>query len=227
MSPDAPLSQRHPWGQLNRDTDRKTGERGETLMGLLVGLSVGLLVLAAGSAQIAHQIKGHRQALQDSHLHQDLRSAMDWMARDLRRAQYSASSWETRSPSVCTDPFCDGMEDFSIENDWIDFSFDQNHNGLQDNNECVGFRLSGQVLQGRRSCANSGQWQAITDTSSIEITALSWQLHCEARNGWLHRSVDMRLMARWPKDDSRQISLVQTVQLRNDLPAHLQPLFCP
>eukprot|EP01030_Chromulinospumella_sphaerica_P007117 gene7117-6960_t len=65
-------------------------ERGETLTGLLVGLSVGLVVLAAGSALLANHLRGHRMALQDSHLHHDLRSAMDWMSRELRKAQYSA-----------------------------------------------------------------------------------------------------------------------------------------
>lgn len=230
MNPFARQADRHEWRQRDLAKGRKKikgKEGGETLMGLLVGLSLGLLVLAAGSAQIAHQLKGHRLALQDSHLHQDLRSAMDWMARDLRKAQYSASSWETRSPGVCTDPFCDGWEDFSIENDWIDFSFDRDHDGEQDDNECMGFRLSERVLHARRTCSGTGQWQAITDKGSIEIMALSWQTHCEARNGWLHRSVDMRLLARWPNDDSRQISLVQTVHLRNAMPGYLQPLLCP
>ena len=55
-------------------------------MGLLVGLSVGLLVLAAGSALMAQHLRGHRLLLQDSHLHQDLRSVTDWMTRELRQA---------------------------------------------------------------------------------------------------------------------------------------------
>ena len=33
------------------------GESGETLMGLLVGLSVGLVVLAAGSALLANHLR--------------------------------------------------------------------------------------------------------------------------------------------------------------------------
>lgn len=203
------------------------GQKGETLMGLLIGLSIGLLVLAAGSTQLAHQLQGHKLALQNSHLHQDLRSAMDWMSRELRKAQYSATSWQTRSPNACNDPFCDGLEDFSIEGGWIDFSYDRNHDGLQNNDECRGFRLSNGALQARRSCSSNGQWLAITDKASLEVTALSWQLHCEVRNGWLHRSVDMRLTGQWPNDATRPISLMQTVHLRNDLPAHLQPLLCP
>jgi type II secretory pathway component PulJ len=208
-------------------------ERGETLTGLLVGLSVGLVVLAAGSAMLAHHLRGHRMALQDSHLHHDLRSAMDWMARELRKAQYSAKAWETRSPSACDDAFCEGLEDFSIEKDWIDFSYDRNHNGSKDNDECMGFRVIDQRLMVKRSCVtngawkSTGDWQAVTDQASLEITALSWQLHCELRQGWLHRSVLMTLTAQWSGDASRQLSLSQTVHLRNDLPVHMQTMYCP
>jgi len=203
----------------------KVTQRGETLIGLLVGLSVGLVVLAAGSAMLANHLRGHRMALQDSHLHHDLRSAMDWMARELRKTQYTAQAWKTRAPSLCYDAFCQGWQDFSIKGDWIDFSYDRDHDGQKDDNECMGFRLSGTTLQARRSC--DGDWQAITDKANLEITALRWQLRCEIRSGWVHRSVLMALTAQWPRDALRQISLSQTVHLRNDLPASAHALFCP
>ncbi len=206
-------------------------ETGETLMGLLVGMAVGLVVLAAGSAMLANHLRGHRAALQDTHLHTDLRSAMDWMARELRKAQYTASAWKTRSPTTCDDPFCQDWQDFSIEGDWIDFSYDRNHNGQRDDDECMGFRLVDKALHARRTCSApgnlTGSWQAITDSANLNITALNWQLRCELRNGWLHRSVQMGLTAQWPGDASRQFSLSQTVHLRNDLPASQQALFCP
>lgn len=202
-------------------------QTGETLIGLLVGLSVGFVVLAAGSALLATQLRGHRSALQDSHLHADLRSAMDWMARELRKAQYSASAWNSRSPVACTDAFCDGQEDFRIDGDEIHFSHDRDHDGQLDPNECLGFRLSGTALLVKRSCSASGDWQAITDKANLAITTLRWQVHCEQHQGWLHRRVQMRLTAQWPGDASRQVSLSQTVHLRNDLPASQHALFCP
>ena len=202
-------------------------EKGETLTGLLVGMSVGLVVLAAGSAMLANHLRAHRTALQDSHLHTDLRSATDWMARELRKAQYNANAWQTRSPAACNDPFCQGHQDFGIDGDEINFSYDRNHNGQRDNDECMGFRLSDSALLARRTCSSSGSWQAITDRANLSITALSWQLSCEARNGWLHRSVQLNLTAQWPGNASRQVSLAQTIHLRNDLPASKQALFCP
>lgn len=208
-------------------TAMRRGQRGETLTGLLVGLSVGLVVLAAGSALLANHLRGHRMALQDSHLHHDLRSAMDWMARELRKAQYSAHAWETRSPSACNDAFCDGPEDFGIVGDQIEFSHDRNHDGLQDNNECTGFRLSERVIQIKRSCQSGGDWVAITDVASLRVNTLNWQLECEKGSGWIHRSVVLNLTAQWPDDAAGQITLTRRVHLRNDLPEAVQPRFCP
>lgn len=202
-------------------------EKGETLMGLMVGLSVGLLVLAAGSALLANHLRSHRMALQDSHLNHELRVAADWMVRELRKTQYTANAWATRSPTLCDDAFCDGFEDFSIEGDWIDFSHDRNHNGKQDNDECMGFRLSGTTLHAKRSCSASGDWQALTDSQTLKITDLVWQLKCELHQGWLRRSVQMTLKAQWPSDASRHITLSNTVHLRNDIPGSQQALFCP
>ena len=204
-----------------------TTQKGETLMGLMVGLSVGLLVLAGGSSLLTHQMRGHRMAWQDSHLNHELRVAADWMGRELRKAQYSAKAWETRSPNQCDDTFCDGFEDFSIEGDWIDFSHDRNHNGEQDNDECMGFRLSGNALQAKRSCSASGDWQSVTHSQTVHITGLAWQLQCKQHQGWLSRSVQMTLQAQWPSDVSRHITLTKTLHLRNNIPASQQALFCP
>ncbi len=204
-----------------------TRARGETLTGLLVGMAVGLVVLAAGMQMLAQQLRGHRHSLQASHLQHDLRAAMDWMGRELRQAQHVAGAWQTRSPSRCDDPFCDGPEDFSIEDHWIDFSRDRNLNGMQDNNECMGFRLSDKALMARRSCSGTGSWLPLTDRASLEVTALSWQLQCELRQGWLHRSVQLTLVGQWPGDPTRSVRLSQTVHLRNALPASAQALFCP
>jgi type II secretory pathway component PulJ len=204
-----------------------SAQKGETLMGLMVGLSVGLVVLAGGSALLAQHLHGHRMAWQDSHLNHELRVAADWMGRELRKAQYTGKAWETRSPTQCDDPFCDGFEDFSIEDDWIDFSHDRNHNGEQDNDECMGFRLSGSTLQAKRSCNANGDWQALTHKQTLHITALIWQLRCELHQGWLRRSVQMTLSAQWPTDPSRHITLSNTVHLRNDIPGSQAALFCP
>lgn len=201
-------------------------QRGETLMGLLVGLAVGLLVLAGGSVLLANQLRGHRMALQDSHLQHDLRSAMDWISRELGQAHYNAKAWQTRSTVRCADDFCSGSDDFRIDGSRIHFSLDRNHNGQKDNNECLGFRLVKGALQARTACKPE-VWTALTDAASLQFTQLDWQLHCTLAQGWLHRSVTLSMTAHWPSDTQRQIGLKRTVPLRNAVPAVQKVLFCP
>ena len=201
-------------------------QRGETLPGLLVGVTLGLLVLAAGAHMLAQLLRGHRLALQDSHLQQDLHFALDTMGQELQDAQYSAKAWNSRSPSGCSDAFCDGPEDFSLGSGRIDWSLDRNHNGVQDNDECTGLRLRSGALQVRTACSPE-VWTALTDTTSLTVTQLQAGLQCEHRSGWLHRQVLLQVQAQWPGDATRALALSRTVALRNPLPLAVQSRYCP
>lgn len=201
-------------------------ERGETLMGLLVGLAVGLVVLAGGSAMMATQLRAHRTALQENRLDHDLRSAMDWIARELSQAHYAANAWQTDATKSCDNPFCAGQDDFSISGNRIAFSLDRNHNGLQDNNECLGFRLVKGALQARTAC-NPEVWTALNDIASLQFTGLQWDIHCQPVQGWLQRRIDLSITAQWPGDASRQLNLKRAVYLRNAVPVRHMALYCP
>ncbi len=201
-------------------------QRGETLIGLLVGLALGLMVLAGGAHMIAQLLRGHRQALQDSHLQQDLHFTLDLMTSELQDAQYSGQAWATRSPTACADAFCDGSEDFSLATGRIDWTLDRNHDGRQDNNECTGFRLRTGALQIRTACTPE-VWTALTDTTSLRLTRLQATVQCRPLSGWLHRQVQLQLEAQWPQDATRTLTLQRTVLLRNPLPLAVQARYCP
>ena len=203
-----------------------SNQRGETLVGLLVGLSLGLLVLTGGAHMLAQLLRGHRLALQDSHLQQDLHFAMDLMASELQDAQYSAKSWNTRSPDTCTDAFCDGPEDFGLGNGRIDWTLDRNHDGTQDNDECTGFRLKAGALQVRTACSPE-VWTALTDTATVRLTRLEAAVQCHAQAGWLQRQVLLQLEAQSPQDATRTLLLQRTVTLHNHLPQAMQGRYCP
>ncbi|PUE24793.1 hypothetical protein [Limnohabitans sp. Jir72] len=200
-------------------------QSGETLIGLVVGLGLGLLVLAAGTQMLAHQLRGHRWLLQDSHAHHDLHAALSIIARELRQAQGTEYAWKLRTSAPCPDAFCDGAEDFSISADRINFSMDRNHNGIQENNECLGFRLTGGELKARTSCAPE-VWTSLTDVDSLKITQLQWQVKCAPQGRLWQRWVTVSLSAQWPGDTSRQWQASQTVTLRNALPALQAPAYC-
>jgi type II secretory pathway component PulJ len=200
-------------------------QKGETLVGLLVGLSVGLLVLAAGSQMLATYLQENRLALQDSHVHHDLRSALDTIARELRQAQSLGQAWRGRAKAHCADAFCTGQADLLLQGQRISFGQDRNSNGLLDNNECSGFRLKDHELQIRTSCTPE-VWTDLTDAGSLKMTSLAWQVLCEKRGRWVARWVTVQMSAQWPRDASRTLSLSQTVSLRNDVPASPWPAAC-
>lgn len=200
-------------------------QKGETLVGLLVGLGVGLVVLAAGSQMLAQLLQSHRLALQDSHMHHDLRSALATISRELRQAQSLGQAWYGRASEHCADPFCNGLADLQVQGQRISFGQDMNQNGLLENNECSGFRLRDHEVQIRTACTPE-VWSDLTDAGSLKMTGLVWQVHCEKRGRWVARWVTFELSAQWPRDVTRTLSLSQTVSLRNDVPALPWPTVC-
>ena len=209
--------------QLQPARPKKQGE--ETLVGMLVGLGVGMVVLAAGSQMLAQQMQGHRLALQDSHVHHDLRSALDTVDRELRQAQSFGQAWRERVSAQCTDAFCAGQADLQVLGQRISFGHDRNQSGLLDNNECSGFRLKDHELQIRTACTPE-VWTDLTDAGSLKMTGLQWQVQCEKRGRWVARWVTVKLSAEWPRDATRALSLSRTVSLRNDVPASPWPAVC-
>lgn len=60
--------------------------RGLSMVELLVGLALGLLIVAAAGQLLAAQATEHRQRVAQAQLQQDLRAALDLVARELRRS---------------------------------------------------------------------------------------------------------------------------------------------
>jgi len=204
---------------------RPPGQQGETLVGLVVGMGLGIVVLAGGAQLLGQHLKAHRWALQDSHVHHDLRASLDSIARELRQAQAVGRAWKNRTPLECSDAFCSGLGELIVQGHRIDFARDRNQNGLRENNECSGFRLNGHELQMRTACTPE-VWTSLSDAGSLKLSSLQWQVHCERRGPWVARSVTVQLSAQWPGDPSKTLSLLQTIAMRNDVPAQPWPKVC-
>lgn len=69
------------------------GQRGRqiglTLIELMIGIVVGSIVLGAVIAVYASTIRGSNTALRTARLNQELRSTMDLMVREIRRAGFN------------------------------------------------------------------------------------------------------------------------------------------
>jgi prepilin peptidase dependent protein B len=61
-------------------------QHGLSIVELMVGLAIGLVVVAAALLALTHHLRENRSLLMEARLMQDLRTASDLIARDLRRA---------------------------------------------------------------------------------------------------------------------------------------------
>jgi prepilin-type N-terminal cleavage/methylation domain-containing protein len=179
-------------------------QRGVTLIEVLVGVTVGLIILAGAVTVMANLSFSGLENTRAMRLNHQLRSTLDFIHRDLQRAGYVYSwdetvltTWEDADTDVmeaalglagvinfggvATDADGDGYQEFSC----ITFTYDANDNGITDadddgvndeTDEIFGFRLNGGAVEGGTNvtCANNLNWVDITD-AGITITALSFE----------------------------------------------------
>lgn len=72
-------------------------QRGLSIVELMVGVAIGLIIVAAATTIMAGQLVENRRLLMEAQIQQDLRAAADIITRDLRRSAYLA---ERPFPSV-------------------------------------------------------------------------------------------------------------------------------
>lgn len=148
-------------------------QRGLSLVELMVGVTVGLFVVAAAGMLTANQLTGNRQLLLDTQIQQDLRAATDIVTRELRRASYSIGSetWPWGNGPTST-PL--SFQEVNLPTaEQIDFNYDRGSGETDASLEYnFGFRWdsTAKVLQTRMSTAS---WQDLTDRRTLRITAFS------------------------------------------------------
>ena len=131
------------------------------MVNLLMGLAMGLSILAAASTWAALQWRTDRHIAQRALAQQDVRALMDTMVHDIRRAQFRVNP-----------------QDFQVSAHQILFSIDRNDNAQRDNNECSGFRLNGAALQTQTAC-QPVVWTTLNDTRTLQIVSLNFRWECE------------------------------------------------
>jgi len=219
-------------------TPAPSRQGGATLVAILIGLVVGLIVLTGGIVFFVNNVSANRQLLAASRLDLELMSAVDAMAREIRRAQYIARADTVRHQVPCADVFCDGAEDFSLADGdtaagyaQIEFSYDRRDTGVgnaqtQNADECTGFRLRNSAVEMKTNCSTDGGWLPLTDPATTVVTQLNFGVDCTVANDFYTRTVLMRVNGHLGGDTTLTRALTEAVVVRAPLAASSPPAYC-
>ena len=146
--------------------------RGLSLVELMVGVAVGLILVAGALTLFSSNVVGSRRMIQETRLNQDLRAAADLIARDLRRAGYWANAVDgtlnsAASAATSSNPYSGTSGTFGSANSQVNYNFARDANNTLDANEQFGFRLSAGAIQIQ---TGSGTWQSVTDPDIVTVT---------------------------------------------------------
>jgi type IV pilus assembly protein PilW len=150
-------------------------QRGLTLVGLMIGMVLGLFVVACAAALLVTRIREHRALLIESRLMQDLRTSADLITRDLRRAGYwgdaTAAIARTGTGGAIANPYV-AVAPGAAASDAVSLAYSRDavENQVVDNNEQFGFQLHQGVI---RMQLGHGNWQALTDADTMRVTTFS------------------------------------------------------
>lgn len=149
-------------------------QKGVSLVEMMVGIIVGLLVVAAAGAMYVSTSRTGTYALRSAKLNTEVRAVADLMSDEIRRATASQVGGANNPFSIpgSTDI---AVYDFNGATDnCIVFSIDRNWTGVV-GNQYFGFRINGGAIQMRdqgagdaSNCAN-GSWEAFTDPNNVTI----------------------------------------------------------
>lgn len=214
--------------------------RGLSLVELMVGIAVGLMVVAGASFVAVNQIGDNRRLTLETQVQQDLRAAADLIVRDLRRTGYWGNSqqglWQGSNPAAASNPYADA----SAAAGQIDFSYARDADNLVDaNSEEFGFKLDGGAIK----MLIGGTWQQLTDPLVLQVTGFSVtpqsqsvQQACfnECPGGgkacWPTleiRRYDIEITGHAVADSNVVRSVRESVRLRNDVPSVVPNRDCP
>jgi len=216
---------RTPW------RPKSSRQRGLSIVEMMVGLTIGLIVVAAASQVVVTQLNENRKLLVEMQLQQDLRAAADIITRELRRAGASNVAengiWFSADNPGQPNP----LRQVTVPATGVQVGYQY----VRDPRVAsipLGFRLE----QGRFETLLGNGWQELTDGRTIRVTNLSIRplsdpalpLPCpkfcpDAPNStacWptvQARLYDVQITAQAVSDASVQRSIRTTVKLRNDL----------
>lgn len=146
--------------------------RGFSLVELMVAMAAGLIIIAAAVIFAAETMKSYTSYTMSAKLTQELRSAMNLVVRELRRAGHDS----TAVSRVLTTTSASAFNDVDIDGSCITYEYDRQVGAAgPDATEVRGFRLKDGVLQLNAAsdsidCDDDEDWEDVTDPAVIQIT---------------------------------------------------------
>jgi type II secretory pathway pseudopilin PulG len=146
--------------------------RGLSIVELLIGIAVGLFVLAGAAMVATNQITDNRRLLLETQIQQDMRTAMDIIVRDIRRSGYSfkaetlpavgasalpPNAYSPAGALVAGKPL---LYTYSVG------TFVQDDNGMADAQDFRGFKDEDGIIKVQLGKDN---WQPLTDGEVVSI----------------------------------------------------------
>ena len=215
-----------------------TKENGFSLVELIISMAVGVVVIAGILSIFGSSIRSSSEAVLNAKMNQELRSAMELISNEIRRAGY----WSTASTAASDTNLPYGIEDVVDDavNDIYCIKYSYEHSNAAQRKR--GFRLTNNAIEWIRTNATpsctAGDWDAITDSSMVEITNLNFtepntdcwnstqNKSCDpcaaGEDDWavndvltFVRRIDVVIRAQLKKDPSHTITLEETIQVRN------------
>lgn len=204
---------------------------------LMIGMAVGLIVLSGTLALFGGHLRSNSDMLRTTRLNNELRSTMDLVVRDLRRAAYWGTAvkgvWFPGTIAIEENPF----SDIEIAAGEVTYRYDVDGDGAYDNDETFRIRRNGtdgtvELLQ----LDNGGGVQStlpLSDGDLTNVSALTFQLNdrtttfacLKAGAGpvaptppVLHvREITVTLTGQLRADPTVTRTLTESVRVRNDL----------
>lgn len=151
-------------------------QAGLSIVELLVGIAVGLFVLAGATLLTSNQLTDNRRLLLETQLQQDIRAAMDIIVRDIRRSGYWGSAYQSVGPEATAqqNPYSPAGA-LSSASDSLSYTVSHNDEantydtGALEGNEYNGFAFNSTNHTIDVQLGESN-FQALTDPAVVRVT---------------------------------------------------------
>lgn len=168
------------------------GVHGLSIVELMVGIAIGLFIVAGASLMLTTQLGDNRRLLLEAQIQQDLRAAAGMISRDVRRAGYWGQAYQQiwPVPTAIANPYT-RIEPASAPAGTTSIEYDRSTDeegrvfGSDDNavdgeagrpRERVGFRLN-TATQTIEYMVGADNWQALTDSDVLAVTQFNLVLN--------------------------------------------------